>query len=109
MADSEDLDLSKEGTPLTEEELHRVESLPAGSSVVICKGQQIPTGYVIIAEGSSISCPGNFPNTWTIKKPAMTEVVCSVSPIPSGYVVIGTGSSISCPGNFPNTKTIKKV
>jgi hypothetical protein len=89
--------------------LRRLASLPATASVVICKGQQIPSGYVIVAEGSSISCPGNFPNTWTIKQPALTETVCSVSPVPNGYVVVGTGSSISCPGNFPNTKTIRKV
>ncbi|WP_344750756.1 hypothetical protein, partial [Micromonospora olivasterospora] len=35
----------------------------SAATMTICKSSPIPAGYVIIAEGSSISCPGSFPNT----------------------------------------------
>lgn len=99
---------SPEGlTPLTDEEKKKLEIYPF--DVVICKISQVPSGYVIVAEGSSVSCPGSFPNTWTIKLPSATEVVCKVSPVPSNYVIQGEGSSVSCPGSFPNTWTIRRV
>jgi hypothetical protein len=99
---------SPEGlSPIPEDQIQRLRAFPF--DVVICKINQIPGGYVIIAEGSSVSCPGPFPNTWTIKQPGATEVVCKVSPIPSNYVVQGQGSSVSCPGSFPNTWTIRRV
>ena len=94
-------------TPLPNDQLKRLNAYPF--DVVICKNNQIPSGYVIVGEGSSISCPGSFPNTWTIKPPGVTEVVCKVSPIPSNYVIQGEGSSISCPGSFPNTLSIRHV
>ena len=72
-------------------------------SLTICKNQAIPSGYVIIREGSRASCPGNFPNTWTITIPASTQTICKISPFPSGYVIIRESSSAGCPGNFPNT------
>lgn len=99
----------REMTPLTKDQLNRLEALPAGEIVGICKGQAIPSDMVIVGEGSSINCPGHFPNIWYIKRPGTTEVVCKVSPIPPDYVKVGEGSSISCPGSFPNTWTIRKV
>jgi len=97
------------GTPLSDADLQRLDLLPLNGTIAICKGQQVPDGWVIIAEDSSIDCPGDFPNTWIIKKPAGTDVVCQVSPIPAGYVKIGEGNSVNCPGIFPNTWTIRKV
>ena len=99
----------KQLSPLTDDQLAKLETVPAGEIVTICQGQAIPSGWVIVSQGSSINCPGNFPNTWNIKKPGATEVVCSVSPIPANYVIVGQGSSINCPGSFPNTETIRKV
>jgi hypothetical protein len=99
---------SPEGlAPLTNDQVERLKTYPF--DVVICKTNQIPAGYVIVAQGSSVSCPGSFPNTWTIKQPGATEVVCKVSPIPGNYVIQGEGSSVSCPGSFPNTWSIRRV
>ena len=98
----------KDGKALSTEQFQKLESFPAGK-ISICKDQQIPQGYVIVSQGSSIACPGSFPNIWNIKRPGSTEVVCNISPIPSDYVKIAEGSSIGCPGSFPNTWTIQKV
>ncbi len=96
-------------SPLTEDQLAKLNAVSAGEIIAICKGQTIPNGWVIVSEGSSINCPGNFPNTWNIKKPGSQETVCSVSPIPPDYVVVGEGNNIYCPGSFPNAKIIRKV
>jgi len=95
--------------PLNKDQLKKLETLPGGERLVICKGYAIPTGWVIIGEIPSTSCPGSFPNAWVIKQPGLTEVVCKVSPIPSNYVRIGEGPSTSCPGHFPNAWTIHRV
>jgi hypothetical protein len=76
--------------------------LPAGCEVTYEKA-------ALVGEGSSASCPGQFPNTWTIRQPSPVEIVCKVSPIPSGYVIQAEGNSGSCPGTFPNTWTIRRV
>lgn len=93
--------------PLSDEQQKALEVY--AFDTVICKVNAVPSGFVIVAEGSSVQCPGSFPNTWTIKRPGVTEVVCKVSPIPSSYVIQGEGSSVQCPGSFPNTWTIRRV
>lgn len=93
--------------PLAPSDVDRLKVFPF--DVSICKINAIPAGYIIVSEGSSISCPGSFPNAWTIRQPGQTDVACKVSPIPSNYSIIGEGSSIQCPGSFPNTWTIRRI
>jgi hypothetical protein len=45
-----------------------VASPASAAATTICKSQPVPTGYVIIREGISGSCPGSFPNTRTIRR-----------------------------------------
>ena len=102
--------LSQKGmSSLTADQIAKLGTAAAGEIIAICKTQDIPGGWVIVSEGSSINCSGKFPNTWNIKKPGAREVVCSVSPIPPDYAVAGQGDSVYCPGSFPNTKTIRKI
>lgn len=90
-----------------------LEGISPEQTIVICANQPIPSGFVIIAAGSSMSCPGwsaTGTNTFTIKRPGNQEVVCSNSPIPAGYVIIAAGSSMGCTGwsaTGTNTFTIK--
>ena len=96
-------------TPLTPEQLKKLQDVRPDSIVSICKNQQVPSGWVIVSEGSNAFCPGNFPNTWNIKQPGATETICKVSPMPSGYVIQGEGSHAFCPGRFPNTWHIRRL
>lgn len=92
--------------PLSEEQLKKMQM---AGDVSLCKNQQIPNGWVVIAEGSNASCPGNFPNTWTIRQPGPVESICKVSPIPAGYIIQGEASHGLCPGRFPNTWQIRRL
>jgi len=79
------------------------------NAVTICKNQPVPSGWVVVWEGSIASCTGNFPNAWDIKQPGATETICKVSPIPSGYVIQGELSFASCWGSYPNARDIRKL
>lgn len=82
----------------------------AGSTITICKGTPVPSGYVIVAETVSEGCsPGGHLNAWVIKRPASSEIVCYQSPIPPTYVIKKEiQTSRTCP-NYPtnNIYTIK--
>lgn len=83
---------------------------PASAApTIICKGSPIPPGFVITAQGTSLSCPGGLNNTWSILIPPTTgfTTICSVSPIPPGSVITGQGFSVFCPGGLNNTFTIR--
>lgn len=41
----------------------------SAATTTICKSFPVPAGYVVIGQGSAASCPGSFPNTWTIELP----------------------------------------
>ena len=95
--------------PLTTEQMKKINEAAPLTTISICKNQQVPSGYVIISEGSNAFCPGRFPNTWDIKQPSQFETVCKVSPIPNNYVIQGEGSNAFCPGRFPNTWDIRRI
>ena len=64
----------------------------------ICKGQEIPSNYVIVAETSSVACPNHDQRSaWVIRKPGSEEAICQVSPMPSGYVIVGETRRMVCP------------
>ncbi len=74
---------------------------------VICKGSNVPDGWVIVAECHSPACPGVEQNGWVIKRPGARELVCAVSPVPDGYAVVrGTHASV-CPGDGDNALVVE--
>lgn len=82
---------------------------PASAApMIICKSSPVPPGFVITAQGTSLSCPGGINNTWSITVPPTTgfTIICSVSPIPPGFVITSQSFSVFCPGGLNNTFTI---
>ncbi|MEM8535297.1 MAG: hypothetical protein AAGF95_30960 [Chloroflexota bacterium] len=85
------------------------------SSLTICKGQPIPSGYVIVGERRSSRCPGYFGtnrNMWVLRTPGSSETVCKGSPIPSGYVIVSERRTAQCPSYFTtsdNAWAIKRI
>jgi hypothetical protein len=77
----------------------------------ICKGQEIPSNYVIVAEASSLACPNHDQRSaWVIRKPGSEEAICKVSPMPSGYVIVAETSRMVCPNpDRMNAWRIRKV
>ncbi|MEM8534744.1 MAG: hypothetical protein AAGF95_28140 [Chloroflexota bacterium] len=69
------------------------------SRATICKGQSIPSGYVITSETRTSRCPSISieDNAWVIETPGSREVVCKGSPIPSGYVITEERRQYRCP------------
>jgi hypothetical protein len=66
----------------------------ATSASVLCEGDLIPRGYVIVGYKSSTTCGAK--SEVVIKKPEEAEIVCSGSPIPDGYHVANQMSSADC-------------
>ena len=87
----------------------KIKALDEHSTLTICKGQNIPNGFVIIGQTTSFSCSDNLNNAWIIKRPGNQETVCKSSPIPDGYVIIGQTTNFSFSNNMNNAWTIKKV
>lgn len=61
---------------------------------VLCEGDPIPSGYVIVGYKSSTRCGAK--SEVVIKKPEEAEIVCSGSPIPDGYHAANQMSSADC-------------
>jgi hypothetical protein len=61
---------------------------------IICNGESIPKGYVVVGYRSSAKCAEN--PELVIKKPAEVENVCDDSPIPEGYHVVSQQGSTAC-------------
>jgi hypothetical protein len=61
---------------------------------VLCEGDPIPRGYVIVGYKSSTRCGAK--SEVVIKKPEEAEIVCSGSPIPDGYHAANQMSSADC-------------
>jgi hypothetical protein len=64
----------------------------------ICKGQEIPANYVIVAETRIVACPNHDQRSaWVIRKPGSEDAICQVSPLPSGYIIVGETRRMVCP------------
>jgi hypothetical protein len=61
---------------------------------ILCQGDPIPKGNVIVGYKSSPKCGGKSQVIY--KKPDEAEIVCSGSPIPEGYHVANQMSSADC-------------
>jgi hypothetical protein len=66
----------------------------AAAPRIICKGQTVPKGFVVVGYKASAKCGGD--SELVIKKPADTETVCDGSPIPEGYHVISQEGATVC-------------
>ncbi|HET6763292.1 MAG TPA: hypothetical protein VFH27_06460, partial [Longimicrobiaceae bacterium] len=90
----------------------------AREPIVMCTGQAVPEGYVVIATGRGQQCPrfydGYGPNTYTVVLPQETVTVCSALNRPlDGYLVTARGRAQECPGFYdgygPNTTTYQRA
>ena len=67
---------------------------PKSAPQILCQGDPIPKGYVIVGHKSSAKCGDKF--EVVIKNPDAAEIVCNDSPIPHGYHVANQISSPDC-------------
>lgn len=67
---------------------------PATATRILCEGDPIPKGYVIVGYKPSAKCGDNF--QVVIKKPEGAEIVCNGSPIPDGYHIVNQITSSDC-------------
>jgi hypothetical protein len=72
----------------------KVRKAPKSAPQILCEGDPIPNGYVIVGHNSSAKCGDKF--QVVIKKPDVAEIVCNGSPIPDGYHVANQISSTDC-------------
>jgi hypothetical protein len=70
---------------------------------ILCEGDPIPKGYVIVAYKSSAKCGDN--SQVVIKKPDDAEIVCNGSPIPDGYHIANQMSSTNCLARGTNSSS----
>jgi hypothetical protein len=75
---------------------------PARRNRLICKGREVPVGWVVVGQVHSPACPGESDNAWIIKRPGRLEVVAAASPVPAGYSRIRPSHSEHCPGEGDN-------
>ena len=66
----------------------------ATASQILCQGDPIPKGYVIVGYKSSAKCGDK--SQVIIKQPDEAEIVCNGSPIPAGYHIANRMSSTDC-------------
>ena len=64
------------------------------TSSILCQGDPIPRGYVIVGHRSSSRCGAR--SEVVIKKPEEAEIVCNGSPIPDGYHIANQMMSTDC-------------
>lgn len=76
---------------------------PAKASQILCQGDPIPKGYVVVGYKSSAKCGEK--SQVIIKKPDAAEIVCNGSPIPDGYHVANQMSSPDCLAKGTNAST----
>lgn len=103
-----------ERTPLTYGQpdaafMDKANSVTPASTLVICAGQPIPQGWVIVARTTNFQCSSSLDNAYVIKQPGPSEVVCAYSPIPANYVVTGTTTNFQCSNSLHNAKIIRRV
>jgi hypothetical protein len=70
---------------------------------ILCEGDSIPKGYVIVGYKSSAKCGAK--SQLVIKKPDEAEIVSSGSPIPDGFHVANQLSSTDCVSRKTNPKS----
>ncbi|MDX6501368.1 MAG: hypothetical protein QOG23_4628 [Blastocatellia bacterium] len=75
----------------------------AAAPRIICKGQTVPKGFVVVGYKSSVKCGSD--SELVIKKPAETEIVCDSSPIPEGYHIVSQEGSRACATTNSNPLT----
>lgn len=75
---------------------------PARRNRLICKGRELPDGWVVVGQVHSPACAGEGDNAWIIKRPGRIEVVAASSPVPAGYSRIRPTRSEHCPGGGDN-------
>jgi len=63
----------------------RVENPKARKNRLICCGNAVPDGWVVVGSHHSPACDGEGANAWVIKEPSRREVVVAESPVPEGY------------------------
>jgi hypothetical protein len=61
---------------------------------ILCEGDPIPRGYVIVGYESSSRCGAK--SEVLIKRPEEAEIVCNGSPIPGGYHIANQITSTDC-------------
>ena len=83
--------------------------VPATASRILCQGDAIPKGYVIVGYKPSPKCGDR--SQLVIKKPDEAEIVCNGSPIPDGYHIANQLSSADClgRGTTPSTNALSIV
>jgi hypothetical protein len=84
----------------------------AHAGAVICAGEQIPAGFVVIKAGSDQGCPGwtaTGTNTLEIEQPSDGLQVCLWQTLPRGWVIVKTSSSQSCPGWNPAGPNVGEI
>lgn len=81
---------------------------PARRNRLICKGRELPDGWVVVGQVHSPACPGEGDNAWIIKRPGRMEVVAASSPVPAGYSRIRPTRSEHCPGGGDNAWLIER-
>lgn len=87
----------------------RTKNVTSANSVVICKGQPIPSGWVIVAQTTNFACSSDLNNAFVIKQPGMSEVICAYSPIPAGYVITATTTNFACSSDINNARVIQRL
>ena len=81
----------------------------ASTPSILCEGDPIPRGYVIVGYKSSTRC--GVKSEVVIKKPEEAEIVCNGSPIPDGYHIANQMTSTDCQvkGTTPFTNALSIV
>lgn len=67
---------------------------PATAAKILCEGDAIPKGFVIVSFKSAAKCGDK--SQVIIRKPDEADIVCNGSPIPDGYRVANQMSSSAC-------------
>lgn len=75
---------------------------------LVCKGGEVPPGWVVLGEARSEACPGDGANAWIIARPGARRVVCLDSPVPEGYRRVRRTHGASCPGDGDNAWLIER-
>lgn len=73
---------------------------PSNPITICANNSTVPSGFTVLAEGSSTTCGGGNPTgpTITIGAPGHLNVVCSPASIPKGFLVIEVDNFSQCDG-----------
>ena len=77
--------------------------VPTTVPQILCEGDPIPKGYVIVGYKSSAKCGDK--SQVVIKKPDEAEIVCNGSPISDGYRIANQMSSADCLARDTNSSS----